>query len=573
MVPVCADVAEQQQPEVDVQDKGEVFKKRRTGRLKAEVEPIGRKSTSHHTRQRGKDGDKYPHVPTSIDIDAAKDTRRDSLIDPAPPAKKLTFKNSEPVESKDPDIVRWIDSIESTSSIQQEEGHSDLETERSYSVAKAPQRPSAGSPRPVTKGPHEVIRDKANQVQLSDKSPRSRVTAKPSTSHYNHQTINPIYSRVRAPEAKREDASVSTRRKAPSPATPQKIKASTRSPAPPVDPKEGCSTQVPPRPLINRTNLEALNREVEPETYPVPSSVDSVRGSSIQPLAHRQVRISAVAELELFDKENDAQEISFPVFNEETWDQVRERDQSLPAYRSFECFGCAQDQDTDVWLGLKEPYVLKLSSTLLKTQVPYFTSRLQNSKFYVGKGKSATPRYGISISIREDRHLTVAPAEMLRNVAEEPVDHAWCFRQNFLEFMRALHGERVHDVGNLRTALKRIHKYFKCSAAVAKCLRVVEEQQKAELDEAIEAEAPEYLRFGHRFGAEYTFRTAFDAVVYEALELERPREFLRGGVPKPVREIVELQMGMVRRDMEDGNLWRRAWNAFQERPKVPTNTI
>lgn len=221
----------------------------------------------------------------------------------------------------------------------------------------------------------------------------------------------------------------------------------------------------------------------------------------------------------------------------------------MPPFKKAEHFGDHKDRDTDLWLGLHNPIVVKLPSTTLLAHIPVFRDLLTpDSHFCLGKCGFSTPRYALCISVNESRALEFSAAAKLRDLDAAPADdHTRHVKHNLLDFFRALHGRPVRDVANLRSALQRVRRYFDCPAAA--------------LEAAVRAEPRECLRFGHRYGAARMFEVAFGEVARRAARERDGGAYLRG-VPSAVRDVVEMKVGMLRNVIDEDTMWKRAWKAM-----------
>lgn len=319
--------------------------------------------------------------------------------------------------------------------------------------------------------------------------------------------------------------------------------------------------------------------------YSDPSSVVSTRGGSPVPNSFLpsdiKTRASTLGEISTTGRgstvpssqtSSASVRLSFPVFIEKTWHLLRKADPSLPSFKKAEHFGDHKDRDTDLWLGLHNPIVVKLPSTTLLAHIPVFRDLLTpDSHFCLGKGGLPTPRYALCISVNESRALEFSAAAKLRDPDAAPADdHTRHVKHNLLDFFRALHGRPVRDVANLRSALQRVQRYFDCPAAVARCLRSVERGQAAALEAAVRAEPRECLRFGHRYGAARVFEVAFGEVARRAARERDGGAYLRG-VPSAVRDVVEMKVGMLRSVIDEDTMWKRAWQAMDGEQQMPSD--
>ncbi|KAK7715746.1 hypothetical protein SLS57_006751 [Botryosphaeria dothidea] len=199
--------------------------------------------------------------------------------------------------------------------------------------------------------------------------------------------------------------------------------------------------------------------------YSDPSSVVSTRGGSPVPNSFLpsdiKTRASTLGEISTTGRgstvpssqtSSASVRLSFPVFIEKTWHLLRKADPSLPSFKKAEHFGDHKDRDTDLWLGLHNPIVVKLPSTTLLAHIPVFRDLLTpDSHFCLGKGGLPTPRYALCISVNESRALEFSAAAKLRDPDAAPADdHTRHVKHNLLDFFRALHGR---PVGMLRSVI------------------------------------------------------------------------------------------------------------------------
>ncbi|KAL0262372.1 hypothetical protein SLS55_003818 [Diplodia seriata] len=269
----------------------------------------------------------------------------------------------------------------------------------------------------------------------------------------------------------------------------------------------------------------------------------------------------------------------FPVFDHATWDALCARDASLPLHG-----GCltlerhGDDVDTDLWVGLADPFVLSVSSATLLAHLPRIFGGLlrRNSRFGLTPNEQHpdVPRYGVSV-VLEGRRGSVALRELgdLRGLGADVADRTgrgW-FRADFGALIRGVHGEEVEDVAGFRNAMKRMARYMDCGEAVARCLRGVEANQTAELRLAVEREPCEYLRFASKYNSRKTFKMAFDVVAEQAVRRDEPdcSNFLKG-VPSAAREIVRRKARAFYKNIEEDALWQRAWDALGEDRVLPS---
>ncbi|KAL1640034.1 hypothetical protein SLS58_007301 [Diplodia intermedia] len=268
-------------------------------------------------------------------------------------------------------------------------------------------------------------------------------------------------------------------------------------------------------------------------------------------------------------------DLPFPVFDRGAWAALRARDRSLPFPGSAEAFGHPDELDTDLWVGVDNPAVLSVSSSVITKYLPDLRDvydRRPGAKFRLKSDDDPyTPRYGVLIALDEGGGLVLRPLSRLRisHGRLQVDDRTGKFKKHFVDFVRALHGKEVRDVDGFRVGMSRTARYFDCSEAISRCLRTVEARQRPELEAAVEKEACDWMHFSFRYDSKPTFKLAFDAVARQALAGGDVTDFLRD-VPNAARDIVRIKVDMLRRNIEDDAIWQRAWNAIDGGHPVPS---